>query len=204
MRKIIIIALLSIFLIVASCGQQTNITNTTTDTSAGATDTATGCPLDYNPVCGKDGLTYQNTCFSSLRNVGIDYIGVCNYEKCSFNGQDHYVLPNILYYEDNKERPYIEIIYGTFRLQEDGDGWTFIRAINTGVSYYYNRMLEYNAKMTESGNPITCTNTTEVPDNLKEFLKTHGKIVTMIIEGSAQNATESNLSDASVSTNMTE
>ena len=185
---------MSFSLLLASCGQQTTNTNTTTDTSTGATDTATGCPLDYNPVCGKDGLTYQNTCFSSLRDVSVEYVGVCTYEICSFNGQDHYVLPNILYYEDDKQRPYVEIIYGTFRPQEDGDGWTFIRAINTGVSYYYHRMLEYDAKVTESGNPVTCSNTTDIPDPLKEFLKTHGKIVQMVIEGSAENSTETNMS----------
>ncbi len=205
MRKTLLIIALCIFLVVAGCGQQTtDQTNTTTNTSTGATDSSTGCPLDYNPICGEDGLTYQNTCFSSLRNIGVEHLGACSYEVCSFNGQDHYVLPNILYYEDNKDRPYIEILYGTFRLQEDGEGWTFVRAINTGVSYYYNRMLEYDSKMTESGNAVTCTNTTEAPEHLKEFLKTHGKIVTMIITGSAQNVTESNLTDEAVVANVSQ
>ena len=197
MRKsIAIIGLLSLFLILASCGQQTTTANSTQATT-GATDSATGCSLDYNPVCGDDGLTYQNTCFSSLRNVGVDNLGVCNYEMCSFNGQPHYVLQNILYYEDNKARPYINIIYGTFELQTSGQGWAFFRAINAKTSYYYNRMLEYEAGVTESGNKVNCTNTTEIPEYLKEFLKTHGKIVKMEIAGSAQNVSNDNLTDNS-------
>lgn len=205
MKKITFLTLLTLFLVLASCGQQnTTPDSSTTNSNTSAVDSASGCSLDYNPICGEDGLTYQNTCFSSLRSIGVEHLGACSYEVCSFNDQDHYVLANMFYHVDDRSRPYIEIIYGTFRLQEDKDGWTFIRAINTGVSYYYNRMLEYDAKITESGNTVTCSNTTEAPDTLKEFLKTHGKILTMMVEGSEENVTQSNLSDTSVSANATE
>lgn len=175
-----LIFVLALSLLLASCGKdQTTEDTEETDSSL---DPETGCTLEYAPVCGEDGLTYQNTCFSSLRNVAAAHTGVCEYTACSFNGQPHYILDNILYYEDNLTRPYLNVLYGTFRLQEDGDGWTYIRAINKESSYYSNRMLEYEAGVTESGTAVTCETTTEIPDNLKEFLKTHGKILELEIQ----------------------
>ena len=174
------IFLLALFLLLASCGK--NQTTEEQQNTTSTIDPETGCSLEYIPICGEDGLTYQNTCFSSLRNVGATHIGVCEYTICSFNGQEHYVMNNMLYYEDDQSRPYVNVLYGTFRLQEDGDGWTYLRAINKDSSYYTNRMLEYDAGITESGNPITCETTTELPDNLKEFLKTHGKILELKLE----------------------
>lgn len=35
------------------------------------------CITLWNPVCGKDGKTYSNTCFANLAEVEIDYKGVC-------------------------------------------------------------------------------------------------------------------------------
>jgi hypothetical protein len=36
------------------------------------------CPLDYEPVCGCDGTTYQNDCFAARLAVSVDYVGSCN------------------------------------------------------------------------------------------------------------------------------
>ncbi|PIN79551.1 hypothetical protein COV16_03665 [Candidatus Woesearchaeota archaeon CG10_big_fil_rev_8_21_14_0_10_34_8] len=180
MKKILFSGLVLILLLISACGNniQDNQDNNTQDNI----DAETGCTTDYNPICGEDGLTYQNSCYSSLRDVGVDHIGVCEYSVCSFNGQDHYMMNNMLYNEDDRGRPYINILYGTFYLQPDGEGWVYVRAINKESSYYSNRMLEYEQGITESGKEITCENTTEMPDYLKEFLKTHGKILQLKID----------------------
>ena len=190
------IAFLAFLLLLTSCGNNNSDQqlNTTTNKTI---DAATGCSLEYLPICGKDGLTYQNTCFSSLRDVGVEHIGVCEYNACSFNGQVHYMMNNMIYYEDDKERPYVEVLYGTFRTQADGDGWTYVRTINKGSSYYTNRMMEYDAGVTESGNAVTCNTVTELPEQLKEFLKTHGKILLLKIEG-YQELTENSTNSSTV------
>ena len=181
MKKILLLLTLALLLLFGGCGEETPTTDDNATTSD-SIDTATGCSLEYIPICGDDGLTYQNSCFSSLRDVGVDHTGVCDYTVCSFNGQDHYIMDNMLYYEDNLTSPYINVLYGTFMLQADGDGWTYVRAINKESSYYTNRMLEYDASVTESGNEISCGTVTEMPEHLKEFLKTHGKILELKIE----------------------
>lgn len=141
------------------------------------------CTMEYNPICGEDGLTYQNSCFSSLRNIGVEYVGECEYTLCTFNGQEHYIMNNMMYHEDNITRPYISVLYGSFTAQDDAEGWTYIKSINPESSYYSNRMIEYQQNITESGNAITCRATTEMPEQLKEFLKTHGKILQLKIKG---------------------
>ena len=175
MKKILALILIAA-LFLAACGNEEapEQTNETTEESL--------CTMEYAPICGEDGLTYQNSCFSSFRNVGVEHVGECEYNICSFNSQNHYMLNNMIYYEDNIGRPYISVLYGSFQLQVDGEGWTYIRAINKESSYYYNRMLEYQEKVNESGNPVECTTTTEIPTQLKEFLKTHGKILELQIE----------------------
>jgi len=37
----------------------------------------TACITVWDPVCGKDGKTYSNTCFARVAGVEIDYKGVC-------------------------------------------------------------------------------------------------------------------------------
>ncbi len=195
MKHKLFLLIISLLLLVAGCGSDDG-TNTQENTTT--TDSETGCTLDYIPICGDDGLTYQNSCFSSLRDVGVAHTGVCSYTVCSFNGQDHYVMSNMLYYEDDRARPYIAVLYGMFNLQADGDGWTYVKAINKESSYYYNRMIEYELGVTESGNEITCTETEEAPEQLKDFLKTHGKIIELQIQSyddleantTAENVTE--------------
>jgi hypothetical protein len=173
MGKELLIFMLIGLLLIAGCDLLGTIdSNTTDDTS----DPASDCPLEENYICGDDGLTYLNSCFSSARNVGVAYLGVCEYEVCMFNDVPHYVMNNMLFYEDDRGRPYIPVLYGTFYRNEN-DGWTYVKAINVESSYYSNRMPEYETGITESGNAVICEMTTEAPENLKEFLKTHGKIV---------------------------
>lgn len=193
MKKILFLLTLALLLLIAGCGSDDETTiqqNTTTET-----DSETGCSMEYAPICGDDGLTYQNSCFSSLRNVGIAHTGVCSYTVCSFNGQDHYVMNNMLYYEDDRERPYIAVLYGMFNLQPDGDGWTYTKAINKESSYYTNRMAEYELGITESGNAITCEEKEEAPEQLKEFLKTHGKIIELKVQSYEEVETNTSIAE---------
>ncbi len=183
-RQTLYVMLLIILLLTFGCNKSLETTDT-------AVDSETNCPLDENTICGEDGLTYVNSCYSSLRNVAVKYIGACNYEVCSFNGQNHYILNNMFYYEDNRKRPYIEVMYGTF-WQNDNGGWTYKKAINKDVAYYANRLAEYEAGITESGNDVLCTTTTEAPDKLKEFLKTHGKILELKLKEETTSLNESN------------
>ena len=179
MKHILTIMCILALVFAAGCGQEQQPveeqTNETTEEMV--------CTMEYAPICGEDGLTYQNSCFSSLRNIGVEHLGECEYTACSFNGQEHYMMNNMMYYEDNLNRPYINVLYGTFRLQADEDGWAYVKAINKESSYYSNRMIEYQQNITESGNPIACKTTTDAPEQLKEFLKTHGKILELKIEG---------------------
>ncbi len=195
MKHKLFLIILSLLLLLVGCGSDDG---TDTEQNTITTDSETGCTLDYIPICGDDGLTYQNSCFSSLRDVGVAHTGVCSYTVCSFNGQDHYLMNNMLYYEDDRARPYIAVLYGMFNLQADGDGWTYAKAINKESSYYFNRMAEYELGVTESGNEITCTESEEAPEQLKDFLKTHGKIIELQIQSyddleantTAENVTE--------------
>ncbi|MBZ9573051.1 hypothetical protein KJA17_02640 [Patescibacteria group bacterium] len=40
------------------------------------------CITLWNPVCGKDGKTYSNTCFAKLAGVEIAYQGKCRDKEC--------------------------------------------------------------------------------------------------------------------------
>lgn len=37
----------------------------------------TSCPDTIEPVCGCDGVTYDNACFAQLSRASIDYVGTC-------------------------------------------------------------------------------------------------------------------------------
>ncbi len=179
MRYLLTILCIFALFFIAGCGQEQEPTE---QQNPEAIEESL-CTMEYNPICGEDGLTYQNSCFSSLRNIGVEYLGECEHTVCTFNGQEHYMMNNMMYHEDNLTRPYISVLYGSFTAQDDAKGWTYIKSINPESSYYSNRMIEYKKNITESGNAITCITTTEMPEQLKEFLKTHGKILQLKIEG---------------------
>lgn len=40
----------------------------------------TECPMVWEPVCGVDGITYDNKCFAGLNKVEIAYFGECKWE----------------------------------------------------------------------------------------------------------------------------
>jgi len=45
-------------------------------------ETGTECPMVWEPVCGVDGVTYDNKCFAELNKVEIAYFG-----ECKWNGE---------------------------------------------------------------------------------------------------------------------
>ena len=52
-----------------------------------------GCPKNLDPVCGCDGMTYDNDCFAAMAGVSVDYEGECIPEECLENeecGEDFY------------------------------------------------------------------------------------------------------------------
>lgn len=42
-----------------------------------AEDELVVCTQNYDPVCGKNGLTYSNECMAKINKVELDYTGVC-------------------------------------------------------------------------------------------------------------------------------
>jgi hypothetical protein len=45
------------------------------------------CYMLYDPVCGKDGKTYSNSCFVKCANVEISHKGICGEASCLKEGQ---------------------------------------------------------------------------------------------------------------------
>ncbi|UCG47892.1 MAG: hypothetical protein JSU94_20735 [Phycisphaerales bacterium] len=43
------------------------------------------CPEVWDPICGCDGRTYQNSCFAAMEGVNTDYKGVCIQTFCTDN-----------------------------------------------------------------------------------------------------------------------
>jgi hypothetical protein len=42
------------------------------------------CPEMYEPVCGVNGQTYQNSCYAACDGVAIDHDGVCIISGCTY------------------------------------------------------------------------------------------------------------------------
>ena len=64
------LALVLLFISTNSTGQDQNDIN---------------CSDNFNPVCGKDGNTYQNACLAELSDASIDFEGVCKDETLVCN-----------------------------------------------------------------------------------------------------------------------
>lgn len=75
MNKNILILIAVILIIIGGFLILNNKTKTPTQTSQPEV-----CTTDYKPVCGKDGITYNNTCEALQAGTRIDYTGKCGLE----------------------------------------------------------------------------------------------------------------------------
>ncbi len=83
-----ILSLSVVLLFVFGCtipglGGAANVTNVTNATG-NVTNVTVACQSSYEPVCGNDGVTYNNSCLASTSNVSVASAGPCKIEeKCT-------------------------------------------------------------------------------------------------------------------------
>ena len=70
MKKLFIIALVTLAVLIFGC---TQIENTNGDD----TNKIEACTMQYDPVCGTNGETYSNSCFAAVAGVEVAYQGEC-------------------------------------------------------------------------------------------------------------------------------
>jgi type II secretory pathway pseudopilin PulG len=97
---VLLIALATFFSGISQTKQTTSTKSTTPDQSV-SQGQVNNCANDYNPVCGSDGLTYENSCFARLHSVNSVSSGACSGSSVNqvnngpvYNQFPYYQAPN--------------------------------------------------------------------------------------------------------------
>jgi hypothetical protein len=95
MKKVLTILLYSFLLLISACGadklKTTKVTNAVEQNLTGKT---CACNSSHEPVCGTDGLEYDNSCISQCFGVTVKEVGHCNcannsIKVCGADGVDY-------------------------------------------------------------------------------------------------------------------
>lgn len=161
------------------------------------------CLANYIPVCGQDGITYDNSCKAECEGVEVAHDGLCEDDidycgedgecpegmscsengiceeyfpvtKCDINGQETWAKGQFMYYEDYFDREYLYISAGYYIRKEDKSGWLFRHHVDTDSNHYTKTMDAMVTGVTYWGEEIVCEETEEdLPEGFQTFLDTH-------------------------------
>jgi hypothetical protein len=204
MKKVLtILIILSLLMLSIGCNNTTDDDKTRQgDNETTTTDPCEFCLGNYVPVCGEDGITYDNSCKTICQDIEIAHDGMCEADityceedgecpegmacddgmcetyysvtVCDISTQETWVKAQLLYYADVFDREYIYIPPGYYTRKEDNSGWMFRSHINTDSNYYTKTMDAILAGVMVNGQEIPCEITEEeLPEGFQTFLDTH-------------------------------
>ena len=204
MKKIFtIIVLLLLFTFTVGCNNTIDDDKTRPgDNETTETDPCDFCLANYIPVCGQDGITYDNSCKASCQNIELAHDGKCEADItycgengecpegmvcdkgmcetyypvtiCDLSGQETWVKAQLLYYSDVFDREYIYMPAGYYTRKEDNSGWMYRNHLDSDSNYYTKTMDTISTGVMINGQEVTCELTEEdLPEGFQTFLDTH-------------------------------